>query len=63
MVLCRDIHANKRIGFAHEVGEDRITRRQWFYCDDDAAKQCVLFNCVYYLVCFSAIDERIDNVG
>ena len=40
MVLCKDILANKNIGFAHEVGEDRITRRQLFCCDDDAAKQC-----------------------
>ena len=40
----------------------RVLRGQWFYCDDDAARQFVWFQAVTALVARAIEDERIDVV-
>jgi len=52
----------KIIGLAHEVRKGRVIRGQWFYVDDEAAKQYVWFHSVYDLVRRSIEEEDVDVV-
>lgn len=52
----------KVIAFAHEVRKGRTIRGQWFYADDDAAKNYVWFHSVLDLVRRAVADPDVDTV-
>ncbi|KAG7347193.1 hypothetical protein IV203_006262 [Nitzschia inconspicua] len=46
----RNATTNKVIAIAHEVRKGKTIRGQWFYADDEAAKNYVWFHSVYSLI-------------
>jgi hypothetical protein len=58
----RNETSGKVIAIAHEVRKGKTIRGQWFYADDDAAKNYVWFHSVYDLVRRAIDAEGIDVV-